>query len=439
MIVQSVTDLKRIQRKIQNEVSYMTPIFVDQKSHPAVNQLSSLHILFDDNEFVCIPFNHPDGVPLNLDVTCAKKIVTLYKRELLHAFPTLDQSKVDDLASILHLSSTHIPEIREYYTSNIQRTLQQFQFKNLHLSVPLMVWMEYAHKLLGYVRDQYKKEKPSGFEFINYTVIPTLTIIEQSGLHLNKEKFVNQFGADMWKYTQQNMFYSEYNPYTSTGRPSNRFGGINFAALNKNDGSREVFDSRYGDDGILIQLDYEAFHLRLVANQLQYDLPKTSVHRYLAEQYYNTNDITDDQYETSKQRTFALMYGSSDDVGNVPFFRAVKQYTDVLWNEYKNNGYIVGNKGKKIIVENPSPNKVFNYMVQWSETEQAMTRISSINEFLRGKLTKPILYTYDALLLDVHRSEAAILPRIKYLMENEQYPTRMYKGKHYNELIEIEM
>ena len=35
--------------------------------------------------------------------------------------------------------------------------------------------------------------------------------------------------------------YTEYNLYTSTGRPSNKFGGVNFAALNKEDGSRNSF------------------------------------------------------------------------------------------------------------------------------------------------------------------------------------------------------
>ena len=78
-------------------------------------------------------------------------------------------------------------------------------------------------------------------------------------------------------------------------------------------------------------------------------------------------------------------------------------------------------------------------MVQWMETEQAMSRISSINELLNGTLSRPILYTYDALLLDIHRSETALIPRIKYLMETEQYPTRVYKGKNYNELTVIEI
>jgi hypothetical protein len=71
------------------------------------------------------------------------------------------------------------------------------------------------------------------------------------------------------------------------------------------------------------------------------------------------------------------------------------------------------------------------------ETAEAMTRISAVCDFLKDSLTKPILYTYDALLLDLHRSETALLPRIRYLMEGDTYPTRMYKGKTYDELISL--
>ena len=51
--------------------------------------------------------------------------------------------------------------------------------------------------------------------------------------------------------TKDGLVYSEYNPYTTTGRPSNRFGGTNFAALNKTDGSREKYISRF-DGGMLV-------------------------------------------------------------------------------------------------------------------------------------------------------------------------------------------
>lgn len=434
MIIQSVTDIERLQKKIASETAYVIPVFVDQHIHPVINTLSSLHILFDDNEYVCIPINHPDGIPLDIDITNAHKLVTLYKREILHAYPALDQRKVEDLASILHLSTNKVPEIREYYTPTIQRTLQQFQFKNLHLSVPLVVWMEYAHNILGYIRDKYRMGKPTGYDFINTIVIPTLTTIERSGIHVNTSVFNEHFEKSS-KYVKNMMTYTEYNPYTATGRPSNKFGGVNYAALNKNTGVRAAFNSRYGDDGVLIQLDYEAFHLRLVANQLNYELPSTSVHKHLAEQYYGTSDITEEQYEASKARTFAIMYGMNEDVGNVQFFKSVRRYTDQLWEVYQDLGFVMSKTGKKIIVDDPSPNKVFNYAVQWMETEEAMTRISSVCEFLNGMLTKPVLYTYDALLLDLHRSEAALLPRIRKLLENETYPTRVYKGKNYEDLI----
>ena len=78
------------------------------------------------------------------------------------------------------------------------------------------------------------------------------------------------------------MVYSEYNPYTATGRPSNRFGGLNFAALNKKDGSRKKFISRYGKEGMLVEMDYDAYHLRLIGDEVNYKFPKGSVHKHMA-------------------------------------------------------------------------------------------------------------------------------------------------------------
>ncbi len=436
MLVQSVTELHKLQTRIDTEASFVVPIFVDQNLHPAANKISSLHILIDQ-DYYCVPFNHPDAISTTISLENAFKVVTLYKREILHTFK-IPQERVHDVATILHLSSKNIPEIREYYTPIITRMLQQFQFKNLHLSVPLTIWMDYGRKLTTFIRDNFYTEIPDGYEFVNSTIIPTLTEIEKSGIAVDTNILTEHFG-DIKKYTNNNIIYSEYNPYTSTGRPSNKYGGINFAALNKSDGTRESFISRYGDDGLLIQFDYEAFHLRLVGAQIGYELPKTSVHTFLAQQYYGKQEVNPDEYEASKARTFALMYGMNEDLGGVEFFHKVRQYSSHLWDIYKTMGYIKTKTGKEIIVDEPSSNKVFNYSVQWLETETALQNVAEICKLLQGKLTKPILYTYDALLLDLHRSETALLPRIKHLMEEGGYPTRMYKGRNYNELLPIEI
>lgn len=434
MLVQSVTELQHVQHRINTETSFVMPIFVDQHAHPSTNTLSSLHILID-TDYYCIPINHPDAISMNVTLDTAYDVVTLYKREILHSFK-IPQERVHDLATILQLSRKVVPEVREYYTPIITRMMQQFQFKNLHLSVPLMVWMNYGQRITQFLRESFYTEIPDAYDFVSNTIIPTLTTIEKSGIYVDTNVLYKHY-PDVKKYVINNTVYSEYNPYTVTGRPSNKYGGINFAALNKHDGIRSAFTSRHGEDGLLIQLDYEAFHLRLVGAQINYTLPNSSVHTYLAQQYYGKQEVTPEEYEQSKARTFALMYGMTDDFGGVEFFHKVRKYSDILWQSYKTNGYIKTKTGKRIVVDDPSQNKVFNYLVQWLETEEAMSRVSNVCNLLTDKLTKPILYTYDALLLDLHRSETALLPRIKYLMEEGGFPTRMYKGKNYDELIPV--
>lgn len=226
------------------------------------------------------------------------------------------------------------------------------------------------------------------------------------------------------------MVYSDYNIYTSTGRPSNAFGGINFAALNKNDGSREKFVSRFGENGTLVQFDYEAFHLRLAGKLMDYYLPPTSLHKYLAQQYYGNLTITKEQYEESKARTFALMYGQSDDTGGVEFFQKIKGYSSKLWDEYCQNGFVLSGTGRKVILTDPSKNKVFNYMMQLTETEEAIQRVNKVSQFLN----RVILYTYDAIVLDVPNNELYLMDKVAEILSEGGFPVRQYRGHNYNEL-----
>jgi len=297
----------------------------------------------------------------------------------------------------------------------------QFKFKNLHYSIPLTSWIETAEAFLQHCQHLYNRyqstEHESAFQFINQITIPTLTSIEKSGLQ-----------------TTDGMVYSDYNIYTSTGRPSNAFGGINFAALNKNDGTREKFISRFGENGTLVQFDYEAFHLRLAGNLIDYQLPETSLHTYLAQQYYGVDEVTEEQYEESKARTFALMYGQSDDTGGVEFFKKIKGYSSKLWEEYRQNGFVLSKTGRKVVLTDPSKNKVFNYMMQLTETEEAISRVEDVCGFLGMHESKVILYTYDAILLDVRNDELDSMDNVSKLLSAGGFPVRQYRGHNYDQL-----
>src|SRR3972149_1850904 len=84
--------------------------------------------------------------------------------------------------------------------------------------------------------------------------------------------------------------YSQYNFYTSTGRPSNHFDNVNYAALNKENGVRKCFVSRHGKDGTMILIDYSAFHPRIISNIVNFPMGiNEDIYKYLGEMYFHRN------------------------------------------------------------------------------------------------------------------------------------------------------
>ena len=72
--------------------------------------------------------------------------------------------------------------------------------------------------------------------------------------------------------------------------------------------------------------------------------------------------------------------------------------------------------GKKIVVENATRNKVFNYFVQSVEAE---TNIRYLYNLIKQNIV-PILYTYDSMLFDVE--EAKIDNLINILRDVLKHP-----------------
>jgi DNA polymerase I-like protein with 3'-5' exonuclease and polymerase domains len=237
------------------------------------------------------------------------------------------------------------------------------------------------------------------------------------------------------------MKYSQYNIYTSTGRPSNRFGGVNYAAMSKEDGSRKKIVSRF-EDGKMLMFDYDAYHLRLIAKLIDYNFPNNiSVHEYLGKQYFGKDKLTEEEYGKSKEVSFRLLYGGIDkEFENIPFFKAVKKYIFSLWANYKNDGYIESAiAGKKLYfnnVEGINPQKIFNYMIQLYETEQNMIVSEKVFKFLRELRTRFIMYTYDSFLFDVYSPEMpSVLKKLKEILESDgDFPVRSYTGSSYDDI-----
>ena len=177
---------------------------------------------------------------------------------------------------------------------------------------------------------------------------------------------------------------------------------------------------------------------RILREIRHHNFPNTSIHSYLGKQYFGKDLITKDEYNESKEVTFRILYGGvPKEFENITFFSKVKQYIFEIWDIYKRKGYIETPIFKrKVHAENLKnrdikPQTLFNYMIQAMETEQNVIVIESLQDVLKDYQSKLILYTYDALLFDIHPNEIKLLKTIK---EHMIYPVKCKTGHNYNKM-----
>jgi hypothetical protein len=121
---------------------------------------------------------------------------------------------------------------------------------------------------------------------------------------------------------------------------------------------------------------------------------------------------------------------------DLPFFKSVKEYTDDIWSKFQNDGYIecpISNyRFERDKLEDMTPQKLLNYLLQNLETSQNVLILWDILKILRGKKTKLILYVYDSFLFDVDKEEKLILEEIFNVFEKYNLTVKFKKGQNYN-------
>ena len=133
------------------------------------------------------------------------------------------------------------------------------------------------------------------------------------------------------------------------------------------------------------------------------------------------------------------MYGGIDkDFEKIPFFGETKKYIYSLWRTFKKEGLIKTPYFKrpmyKDYLQDTNPNKLFNYLLQASETENNLYVINEVNYLLGQYNSELILYTYDSLLFDYDMKDGKeLLLKLKHLMsQNGKYPVKINAGINYH-------
>jgi hypothetical protein len=248
--------------------------------------------------------------------------------------------------------------------------------------------------------------------------------LEQAGIKIDQTKFEQYFNKEVNEF-----IYTQYNLNTLTTRPSNAFGGINFSALNKDNGERECFIPR---NDLFIEMDISAYHPSIIANLLNYTFDSSDVHGSFAKMYRV-------DYAKAKEITFKQIYGGVwKEYQELPFFKKVIAYTDDLWDTFNYGGYIEcpisKHKFVKSEMENMNPQKLLNYLLQNLETANNICILYEIFKILRGKNTKLVLYVYDSFLFDFDENEKAVMLQILGIFNKYKLQTKIKKGTNYHNL-----
>ena len=399
-------------------------ISLNNNFHPSLTDISLIYIrpLIHKKGFVlCLKHNESFSLDKQLVIQHlidnTNRMFVLQKKEALHLFPYPEKLYDINFIEYVNINDNII-------TNKCTEFYYRHHFNNpiVNSLIPISKHYEEQESIFDMVLPVIKKynENNEIYKFNNEYSSVVFYNIEKNGLQLNKQNFINHYTESL-NYPEFNIkqgkIFTQYNLYTTTSRPSNRYNGINFAALNKTDNERTCYEP---SNDIFVEMDFSGYHPRLIGELVNYPL--------IADNIYESLNV-------GKEEMFQNLYGGiRKEYRDKPFFKEVAEYTNNLWNLINDDGKI--NSVNKVFkledIENPTPTKLFNYIIQSYETSTNVQILLNLIELLKTKQTKLVLYTYDAVLFNFSKSDGPEL--LKDIEKIMKYPVKTKYGSNYKEL-----
>ena len=400
--------------------------------HPALTELSLVYIRpLDDKKGYILCLDHTESFGIDktevLDwlLYHTGKLWILDKKEAMHWMYPLS----DKLLDVNFIDFINTADISTRCTDYYYR--QYPSLPNVNCLIPISKHYEECEAIFNMVLPITKQYTlgDTPFQFQNFRTTDVFYQIEKNGIKADKNCYIEYY-KDKLQYPQYNIskskLYTQYNLYTTTSRPSNTFNNINFAALNKDNGERRCYKPEFDK---FVELDFQGYHPRLIGEMVGFEFPKDrNTYEYLGE-------ILGVSQQEAKELTFKQLYGGVwAEYLDKPFFKQVNMFIDDMWDTYQyGNSYSTLNK---IFIPDKdiTPNKLFNYIVQSTETSTNVELLELVFNYLNDKKTKLVLYTYDAFLFDYCVEDGDIFTDITQIL---QYPVSIKQGNTYHGLIKI--
>jgi hypothetical protein len=391
--------------------------------HPALNDVSLIYIRpFNDTKGYMLCVDHSETFSLNKTIIGAilQNIPRVWVRDKKQSLYYLPFKNLYDV-SLFSLIESEQPKTHKFFYSKYPEYLYTNKL------IPVAKHYERCEHIYNHVRSVLPNELPSWFDFYNNKVVLAFFGIERNGLKINKYELDKHYELNHEFYSiQGDRIYTCYNLATTTRRPSNSFNGINFAALNKDNGARRSFRSSHG----FLEFDISAYHPHLASRLVAFDFNGQDIHQTFADLYKVS-------YKEAKELTFKQLYGGVfKEYEHLEFFQKINKFINDNWKEFNNSGQVIvpisGYCFEKSKLDNMNPQKLFNYMLQNIESAVNTYILMDIHKLLRGKQTKIVLYTYDSFLFELGENEQEIEKEIEKIFKKYKLLTKTSYGNTYD-------
>lgn len=437
-IVESDQQLE-ILKSYSEEGGYIKVISSNDNYHPILTKTIAVYLRpLNQEEGYIIPINHDEGLNVDKDrvydiLKQYRILYTLDKKELLYHFILKD---VIDLSLVYSMTNYERLELGKNNLTYNWFYNRLHDFKEVNALVPISKLYEKCEEDYKAIDCIIQYTIPNGFDFYNKTATSVFFAIEHTGLRTIYQPYLDLFKPNNPVFNMEdNIAYTSYNLYNTTSRPTNAFNSVNYAAIPK---AQEFRKTIIPQNDCFVEFDFDGYHLRLLCQQIGYELTNESAHMQLAKLYFGKDEIAEEDYAKAKQINFHAIYGKiPPEFAFLPIFERIQNYINRLWQHFQEKGYIEDPiSGKRFTSElkDMHPQKLMNYMMQSLETSRNILILKDLVMYLQDKKTKIALYTYDAIVFDFDKKEGKdVLEGIEAIMNQEgNYPVKFKHGKSLN-------
>lgn len=414
-LIETEEQVQNLER-IKYEDVFVEIVPLSNTVHPVENSICSIYIrpLKSTKGFM---ITHSHSETLSVDINSIVRVLNTFKniyvrdkKEFLHYFI---------LKNLYDITLTQPPYIQNYTQTHTYFYHKYPNKKDINRIIPIVKHYEYCEKTFETLKPRINE--PIN-DFYNNKATVVFNAIERSGIRIDREEFESRFHD-----VDSDYVYGQFNFKTLTTRPSNRYKGVNYAAINKENGDRKCF---IPSNDLLFELDISAYHPTLLSHLVGYEFGDGDIHQNFAEMYGV-------DYQKAKELTFKQLYGGVfEQYKNLEFFKKVQAYTDDLWDTFQYGGSIECPISKHIyrkdMLEDMKPQKLLNYVLQNLETATNVRILWEIFKLLRGCKTKLVLYTYDSFLFDLDKNDKETIIQIQEIFKKYKLQTKFNYGTTYD-------